>query len=96
MKPSLVYMGKYGKFLSKLLNAISANVVFDYMLRLKLFKGHFDEELVIPIIDNEREDYLLVEKMTEALRVIISYSSKCFTLLSLHCCALTLTEDQTA
>jgi hypothetical protein len=31
--------------------------------------GHFDEELVIPIIDNEREDYLLVERMREALQV---------------------------
>jgi hypothetical protein len=33
------------------------------------FSGHFDEELVIPIIDNEREDYLLVERMREALQV---------------------------
>lgn len=30
--------------------------------------GFFDEELVVPIVENEREDYLLKEKVTQALR----------------------------
>ena len=34
--------------------------------------GHFDEELVIPIIENEREDYLLVDRMREAIEVSIA------------------------
>jgi len=35
----------------------------------RFITGHFDEELVIPIIENEREDYLLVDRMREALEV---------------------------
>ena len=36
-----------------------------------MFSGHFDEELVIPIIENAREDYLLVDNMRAAIKVKI-------------------------
>ena len=30
--------------------------------------GHFDEELVVPIVENAREDYLLCETVAQAIR----------------------------
>lgn len=30
--------------------------------------GHFDEELVVPIVENEREDYLLCDSVLQAMR----------------------------
>lgn len=30
--------------------------------------GYFDEELVVPIVENEREDYLLCHVVAEAIR----------------------------
>ncbi len=31
-------------------------------------QGYFDEDLIIPIVENEREDYLLTEAVGEAMK----------------------------
>ena len=38
--------------------------------------GHFDEELVIPIIDNAREDWMLVDDLRACMKKVHSFKNK--------------------